>query len=783
MRGAYKIAIVIIAIVVLLGAMGLYLRNAASSLQNLNFSSSNQSASGPVSITASAAQSQVFNYNNSLAVYSLVSYRIANATNATATISLYQSNPFERIYLLNVSDFCVSCFDENALRSALQSSLLNYDLIRNGTSFNYINMSALGSIPAGSAVIIPSGLIPIFLLNGTSPSLLDLLQNGDTVVYAGLNFSRSIGPDGLIFVNNLQTMDSLAAAGLATQPTSSSPFSTAENLSFSKPSFSFLSGFRYGNVTYANSGTGTMIAFSNYPTSSWRTATAMANDIASVLNARFWMPQMGSSQTLLNTSAKSTGSIGLFTQVVSPVKQNLSRFNATLALAGSFALVTMSASNKQSSSIKEFGMQNVYHPKGSVSIAASVGESQNIPILIQISNASQNLLVHLDLYDRNLSYVGSIPIGFVSGSLGVVKYHAFQLPSGYYIAQLKDFNNNYYGSAIFNLTGAVITPTSLDFKNGVFLFTVYSNGLPVTNTTYTVDLNGLFSSSGSISNGVLNYTLPPGTLVGYGTETFNFYMFNTHYSYVSPYQQGAANIPPIYIELGIVIIVVVLLNLILKPPNRDEYYIDVPEFPPSKREKVRVPKSSVLGIFDKVNYYHRWKYMPLTADEVKMGIGNNIRANNMPISITTQNANSILSRLVSDRSLVGMSDYYAPAAWIEASGHSIEYLITFRKLRDYCVSHAILFTDIDSNDSADMLITRESKQMSIYIYSEGTKMKKMSLSSGSKAAIVFLNDDSVKSFTEKLYAAYGSEAELLKLSIEYNYVKLVDSDHLDQLVF
>ena len=92
------------------------------------------------------------------------------------------------------------------------------------------------------------------------------------------------------------------------------------------------------------------------------------------------------------------------------------------------------------------------------------------------------------------------------------------------------------------------------------------------------------------------------------------------------------NIPAIYIEFAVAIIVVVLLNLVLKPPNRDEYYIDVPEFPPSKKDQVKVQASDIVSVFDKVNYYYHWKYMPLTAEEVRSGIGNNIRINSMPDS-------------------------------------------------------------------------------------------------------------------------------------------------------
>ncbi len=782
MRLAFKIVIVVLAFALLLGGLALYLRNAAASLSQLK--PSTPTPSGPISLTASATQTQVFNYNEALTplIYSLLSYSASNANNATVTMNLYLKNPVAHIYLLNVSAYCVSCFSEDSLRSALQSDLLNYDLVRNSSSFSYINGSSLQSLPDNSIIIVPSGLLPFYLLNGTQPMLLTLMQRGDMILYSGLNLNRTIGPNGIIFVNTQGTLNLLAASNLGTIQLNASTAALAEgsNLSFRNPTFIFAGGRRFGNVTYANSGNGTLIAFSNYPTSSWTSSESMAGDLARAINASFWLPKIGGASSALNLTSKNTGNLGAFAALTG--LPHINGTNATTLLNGSYAVLTIAARNAQYSAIRKFVSQNFYVPRGSVSVPANVGITQNIPVQMQVVNVSANLLVHLDLYDRNMSYVGSIPIGFISGPQGIVKYHAFTVPSGYYVLELKDFNNNYYGTAFFNVANLTINPTTLGFKNGTFVFSIYSNDFPVNNATYTVDINGLYQSSGQINDGVLSYTLPQGTLISYGTENFNFDILNTKYVYATAYQQNIINIPPIYIEFGIAALVIILLNLILKPPNRDEYYIDVPEFPPSKREKVKIQGSAVLGVFDKVNYYHRWKYMPLTADELKQGIGSNIRANGIPISITMQNAESVISSLTHGDQLVGASGYYAPKAWVEASKHSIEYLVIFRKLRDYCVSHAILFTDLDSNDTADLLITKDGKQMSVFIYSASSPMKKLTISRDSKTAIVFIDDDSRREFLSKLYDSFGKEAEVLKLGIEYNYIKLADSEHLDQLV-
>jgi len=745
----------------------------------------NQTGLGPIRLSATIVGNNVFSYNNAKIpmVYSQVSYSTSNATNATIYLDIYEKAPFQKIYLVNVTGFCVSCFDSNAVRNALEAELQSYDLLRNSSSFNYIALSELGSVPSNSTVIVPSGLLPASLLNDVNTSIFRLLEKGNVVIYIGLNFSKSLGPNGLIFVSPPEVIVRIKSDGLDT--ISATNFkqlnvsvANATDLTFNAPSFAFTEGRTYANVTYVNSQSGTMLAFSNYPTSSWSSPAGMASDLAKVINARFWMRRIGHSETNIDTIARESGILGVFAVASTPVNAT----NTNDLVNKTHSLVTVIARNLEKSGVVEVSFKNKYDTRSTLSISRTVGETQNIPITIQVGNASSAMLFHMNVYDSDMGYVSAIPIGFISSAFGVVKYHAFSLPSGYYILSLKDFKDNNYANTFFYLDNATITPMALDFKNGTFAFSIYSNNVAVTNATHAVNLNGAYGTSGVIEKGALLYSVPKGTMISYGEKKFNIRMFNTNYTYSTLYEPNVILIPPIYIEIAITIILVVVLNLILKPPNRDEYYIDVPEFPPSKRERIKVSNSVALGVFDKVNYYYHWKYMPLTIDEMKTGVGNNIRINNMPIAITTQNTNMIAMILLEAGQLVSAAGYYAPKTWIEASGHDIEYLTIFRRLRDYCVSHAILFTDLDGSQNSDMLMTKDTKQTSVFIYSSASKMRNMTLSKESRVAIVFLNDEIMRDFVNKLYASLGKEAEILRMGVEYNYIRLVDANHLNQLV-
>ena len=71
--------------------------------------------------------------------------------------------------------------------------------------------------------------------------------------------------------------------------------------------------------------------------------------------------------------------------------------------------------------------------------------------------------------------------------------------------------------------------------------------------------------------------------------------------------------------------------------------------------------------------------------------------------------------------IVGADDLYAPKAWIEQSGHDIEYLVTFKKLRLYLVTHAYLFTDMDTSSVADIVATLHNERKYIIIHSKAMK--------------------------------------------------------------
>ncbi|MDE1845693.1 MAG: hypothetical protein KGH53_00190 [Candidatus Micrarchaeota archaeon] len=785
-RGIAIIAVPIAIVILLLAGIVIYTQSTLGSIQAHSVANS----LGQIRFNFSVVSNGIATYGNAQLItpYVVTKYTSSNATFLSLYFNLYSRNPLPNIYYLNTTNYCYQCYSDSALFANVSAYLARYGLVTATSTLSYINPSQLSKIPRSSIIIVPSGILPVYMLpnsafpiNG-SASILTLLNQSDTILYIGTNFSRSSAPGGVIFSNSNATVSKLNNAGLVTLPFANKNASKTFSY-FSAPTFSFGVGGYFGYASYVNTYNGSIVSFTNTQRSGWQNTSAIGYDIAKTLSTHFWLHPLAS-------GVYSQGSPGSGTIGIPALNSTMINNKTTIAkvVNSSYGVVTALIYNSSSLIERALPVKVAYISNGSLSIQPYLGQTQSIPIGVSInlnSTRPQLVIPHIDLYNKNLTYITSISVPFfnTTSNINIIKYYTFQLPSGTYLAVLRNFYNKYYSSAFFNVTNVTLSPISLNFKNGSFVFSVKSNNIPITNTTYSIDVNGAYRVSGNVTNGYILYNLPRDTVLGYGTETFNLQMFGSKYSYSTSNVQQVLNIPTIYIEFVIVGLAIIILNLIVKPPNRDEYYIDVPEFHEAKKFNVKINKGEILSVFDKVNFAYHWKYMPLTLEEIKSGISGNIRYNNIPVSITMQNAAMIMSKLALENEIVSSGGYYAPKRWTSDSGYDIEYLSIFRRIRDYSVGHAILFTDIGASEAADITLSKGGGQTHIMIYSSLSGIKKINVSSDLKTYIVFADEEKLLGFTDKIYRSYGSEAEMLKIGLSYGYIRLVEANNLDQIVF
>ncbi len=767
-------------ILLLLSGIILYVQGEVRSITQIP----SNTLTGPIygSLALGAHGMLNYNYSNQILGYARVHYSESNASSSELSLTIYPSDPSQKTYLVNVDGYCVQCFIGSSLLSDLNSSMHTYGLLLNSSSLNFIDINKLSSLPPDVTVIIPSGLMPNILLpnvtytekctNYENVSILDLLNNGDTVIYVGRNFTRSVSCTGQIAENTNQEISALL------------PFSnfTSGNFSrgplfFDNPTFFLEPGNSFGKVTSAHILNGTLVVMSNYPSVGWNNSVSeLASDLSRVLESRFWITPLAYGSLAL----PSPGNFTIFT-----TNKTINYYpSVSTEVNSSYALLSLNLSNQNSFQEFEIPFRYTLRQNGLIGMPAIVGLSQSVQIDSQIFNAtkSETVVTYVPILNRNFSAVQNpVRIG-QNGATEIITYSSFLLPSGYYIAQLADQQGSVYSSALFYVANSTIDATYLDFRNSSFYFSASSNGQPISGVDYQININNAYNSSGVVNGGTIHYLLPQGTSLSYGSGHFTVNIMGTSYLLPYKYQNAnAVNIPPLYIAFAIAAVAIVVLNRVLVPPNIDEYYIDVPDIRPAKLEHTREPADSILSVFDKVNSFYHWLYMPLTAEEIKSGISTNIKYGNTRMTITIRNTYAILNSLV-EKGLVQMADeYYAPTKWIKESGYSMEYLVIYRKLKDYCIANAMLMTEMGASSRADVIVTNKGAQNYVKIYSSDTKVKDIEISQKIRTFLVFLDEESRLSFMDKLYKSYSNNAEILKMSINYGNVRLVDSGDLSDL--
>lgn len=762
-----------------------------SSIAAANAAGSAGSVTGPITGAFSLTGKGILQYNNvsSVVEFAKIRYSMSNVQHANATIDVYTSNPVRKIYLVDVQGYCSKCFLAPSIRSSLNYTLRKYGLIFNSSSFNFVNINNIDQVPPESIIIIPSGLMPNILFPNitytnlcpkySNSSMLSLVASGDILVYIGANFSRSVTCSGQVVQTSQQSLDSIYPTFNTT--TKSNGNFTNSSFYLTTPTYSFRFGRVFGPVAAKTYGAdGAILVLSNYPDVGWNSTNTLADDIARTISTRFWIREISNGTTTV------------------PVKQNESTFTIfstntpinnvqtiTNIVNSTYTLVRVRVNNTQSYAEFDVPLRIRFRNNGQIGLPSTIGLGDLVNVTGQIFNASssQHVIAYAQAYNQNLTFVNNTTVHF--GQLSQTKEFVqttFDLPSGYYIINLTDQNGNLYSSALFFVANVVITPIKFDFRNSTFTFLVYSNGHPVRSVPYAVSLNGVYNySNGYLSNGILIYKLPKGTVVNYGNKNFVVKILGVSYIFPYNYLNPGINIPPLYIEVAIEVIIVLLIAKFIVPPNADDYYIDVPDVRPVQKQVLKENSDAIVDVFTKVNNYYHWRDMPLTIDEIKMGISNYIRYGNARVSITGRNAFMTVNKLVAKGVLEEAGEYYAPKKWTQLSNHSIAYLVIYRKLRDFCVANAMLFTELDTSSNIDMIITNKSTSNYIKIYTDDLQVKDIDIKQGARMFIAFLDEEKRLTFLDRLYMSYGQNAEILKMGISYGNIRLIDTNHLEEL--
>ena len=773
-------AILVIAIAVCLAAFALYINYTLGSAGKV-LPPSNTVIGNPI-VNATLASQNVLSFANSSSFlpYALFSYSARNASSVTVNVTVFKSKPPSGVFVLNTSNECFNCGSTAEIMSSLAASLVRYGIIKNQSGVSLAQVSLVSSLPNDSIVVILNGLLPVELLTPNTKGLTPMetmMDKGISVIYVGQDFSHALLHGSIVIPTSNLTIPGFML-------TTSSSRNSTKGFFFDKSTFAFAAGAKLGSISYTNALNGSIVAFSNGP-GTWPSYADVGIDIASAIQKLFWLPQYSTGYTTIGTAGLQSvsGRVGVIESGMS-INASSGVYRTLARLNGGYARAAVSANSLFNSNT---AYQYLYFSprmslNGTVSIVQSIVPNQQIPVVMTIFTHSAtpvSIQPHLSVYALNMSSVTTIPLPFTSASnnFTFVKYLNFYIAPGRYLLELDSFTNQQYAAAYFNVSPISLALDNANFSNGAFIFSIASAGQRLSGISYNITLNGLYRSVGTVTNGTLTYVLPSGTPVIYGSLNFSIGMLSHQFGYTAYNTPSVITINKQYVELAIVSIVVILMVVLVRAPNRDEFYIDVPSLPEQKKTNIKLKDKEVLSAFDRLNMHYHWKYMPLSSSELRIAISGNIRYNNMPVNLTYGNVESIINQLVSAGQLVGADELYAPKAWIAQSGHDIEYLVTFKKLRLYLVTHAYLFTDMDTSSVADIVATLHNERKYIIIDSKQMKFGKIPIYAGSKTCIAFMNQEKLEEFKSKLYNSTTRESEMLKVYISSGTISLMDADN------
>ena len=725
------------------------------------------------SLSASvSAQDLLYTSNGPVHPYLLIAYNAVNASSLSVNVSIFSSAVPKGIYILNTDNECFNCGNSAAIDAAIVSHLIAYGVISGPSAVHYLDLSDLSALPPDSILVVLNGLLPSAFLGASAfnrnlTTMQSLLDRGVSIVYAGQNFSRELLPGSIVVPANY-------TAGFLS--TSAPSHSSSSGYYFNSSTFTFAGGADYGLLTYETVGSGAIAAFPNTP-SSWASAGDAGHDIAEAILQLFWLGKY-STGTASTTLTAPSGVLGLVLSAFSPTPGELATIN------NNTMILSIKASSPSANTVYRY-MYVVprFNLNGSIVVPQQIVPGSTVPVTMTVfthSSAPISIQPHITVYALNMLAVGSIPLPFTtaSGNFTFINYLNFGVGPGTYIAMLRSFTNGEYAAALFNVSPISIALKSSDVSKGTFTFGISSEGNPLSGMDYSISINGAYPSSGKLSNGTLLYALPSGTPAQQGRIDFTINLLGQTMHYVYTATTTVIVINKEYIEIGIDALVALVIILLIRAPNRDEFYIDVPSLPTPQKTTIKLKPDDIMSVFGKLNSSYHWRFMPLSLPELHAAIMGNIRYNNMPVSLTYSNRDLLLNKLAVNNYLVSADSMYAPKEWEQQSKHDIEYLSTFKKLRLFLVTHAYVFTDLDTSSTADIVATLRGERKYLVICSDTSRfMSNMPVFSGSKTYLVFLNSFRLEEFKSRMYRAVSSDAEELKAYLSAGMVHLVDADN------
>ena len=669
------------------------------------------------------------------------------------------SSPIQKkIYILNYS--CVGCNSFNSFSQYLSNYLKNFSLggVNITTDISNIN---------NSIIIIPTGRIPAFLLNkGVNEkqyNLKEVFKKNNTIIYIGLDFQNAISlgneirltPSDIKYYFLNYTDQKIKGRFFNTNGT----FILENANSFDISSFEKII-FAEGNRNI----TGNFVVIPSL-LDSWPSPQVAAKDVARFIFFAPWFDKIAYS----NSTSTGTGVIYVFAKPLTTIQRstNVSAFldfytnNSGVEIYKRFYLQIP----KSKPIIISLPSSSLIFSLIQMNYTVPTGMDELFPF-IQILNSTSNEVYRTQLQkipprlETPTIFAGSIPLNFKPGE---------------YLILLRNINGEVLGSSYISIPPLTISLIGVDWQHNTFNFSVTSNSLPidtaqcpickVSNITMEKDGKVLYlytQKNLSIINGILTYSLPQGSILESGKYQIKINILGS--VYIVPVEKSVPNVLPREVVFPLIsMLVAVLLYFLTKRPEVVLYAIDIPDFIPKEKKKIKIKKEEFLKLFEKLNNKYHWKYMPITIEELKTICSQELRYTGEPVVVNEFNLLLILSQLEAEGKVKRVENLYIPTEWTKF--YNEKYLAIFRRLRSFFVSKSIPFTELGQSEQSDMEITYNGEKYLLSFFISWESLKKFKLIEGAKHVLVFLNDQELEDFKQQLFSSSSPQASILRLAI------------------
>ncbi len=724
-------------------------------------------------------------------------YTPHNLSNLSLDLRMYSSQPSRQVFVLRYPRRGDDIWPE--FYSSLQG-----DLHRQGWLVNEIDLEDLGTMPGGSTLVIPTGFLPAPLLAGDTgrriPAIDELAGRGVNVIFIGRPLDNVLDEGGSAGTPRAADAYALARLGiefnLLTPPATLPPFHMIAPLYSVKSSLHPATPY-YGSVQAMSIGSGFLIFVPQTLDGGWpKNGAAAGEDIARLIADEPYRPVISSTQWVAGSGLNQTGRASLFLDTPVQTQNGILRARYYLTDTNGLTeqLVIDWPIQKQARGdlfLYQPTLIPVYLGGGLTSIELQPHEpdGKSVKLFLELEQNGQT-------YSRT-----PVEDGATSTNVPTTATFSTDAPTGTYVLRLVDsFNKVYAATRVYvpNLAVSIATdpktkapiPTRTMFGTGQFQFAFTVDGSLSSVPAVSVQL---ISPPSPIKGPLVSFTNTPNVTYDFKRD-FNRGNYTWRFDFGNGYTQDitlefATRVQfwekPEIMAMGIFGLLVFGFGFYMSKLRSDKilFSLDIPDFPPQSVNKISLPATAVLGLFDTINRDYAWEKMPLKAEELKGGF-RKIMSGGKQVMIGDYNLERLLERLRAKRLVEESGGYWMPTSWTRGAGASpARRLATYRYLRDMFVTHAVRFSKLRAVADCDVKTIIGSTEYYIHFYegSDDVILRALATVERGRTWILFADRYELERFEDRLHSA--AKAPLaLKMQLANKRARLFCLDELPRIL-